>query len=252
MTHIYSHTPFSKGAKALARAVPAKRIKHRGSRFRGSPHKAVINWGAHVLPEEVRHCRVFNTTAAVEEASNKLTFFRLMQGHGLTPDYVTGIGAARMMLQNRTMVVCRTLLSSSGGKGIVVASNEAELVPAPLYVQYVKKQEEYRVHIMNGQVFDTQRKARDRGVADEDVDWTVRNHHNGFIYMREGIDTPAVVTQAAIDAFRLTSLDFGAVDVIYNSRSGRAYVLEINTAPGLEGQTVNTYAQAFRTTFNRR
>jgi glutathione synthase/RimK-type ligase-like ATP-grasp enzyme len=41
-------------------------------------------------------------------------------------------------------------------------------------------------------------------------------------------------------------LDFGGVDVIWNERRQMAYVLEVNTACGLEGQTVNDYAEAFR------
>ena len=41
-------------------------------------------------------------------------------------------------------------------------------------------------------------------------------------------------------------LDFGAVDVIYNGHSNRAYVLEINTAPGLTGTTLDNYAAALR------
>jgi D-alanine-D-alanine ligase-like ATP-grasp enzyme len=41
-------------------------------------------------------------------------------------------------------------------------------------------------------------------------------------------------------------LDFGAADVLFNARRNQAYVLEVNTAPGLEGQTVNDYAEAFK------
>ena len=40
-------------------------------------------------------------------------------------------------------------------------------------------------------------------------------------------------------------LDFGAVDVIWNEHESKAYVLEINTAPGLEGSTVEDYKEFF-------
>jgi D-alanine-D-alanine ligase-like ATP-grasp enzyme len=39
-------------------------------------------------------------------------------------------------------------------------------------------------------------------------------------------------------------LHFSAVDVVYNDREKKAYVLEINTAPGVEGQTIQVYADA--------
>jgi D-alanine-D-alanine ligase-like ATP-grasp enzyme len=44
-------------------------------------------------------------------------------------------------------------------------------------------------------------------------------------------------------------LDFGAVDVIWNEKQQRAYVLEVNTAPGLEGQTVDDYARGIKENF---
>ena len=50
----------------------------------------------------------------------------------------------------------------------------------------------------------------------------------------------------ALAAMVASGLDFGAVDVIWNSRRLEAYVLEINSAPGLQGQTVENYAAAFR------
>src|SRR3546814_2808293 len=44
-------------------------------------------------------------------------------------------------------IVCRTVLSGHSGVGIVIADNRDDLVPANLYVKYVKKKEEYRVHL---------------------------------------------------------------------------------------------------------
>ena len=39
-------------------------------------------------------------------------------------------------------------------------------------------------------------------------------------------------------------LKFGAVDLIWNELENKSYVLEINTAPGLTGATLEKYAQA--------
>jgi len=41
-------------------------------------------------------------------------------------------------------------------------------------------------------------------------------------------------------------LDFGAVDVVFNSKEKLAYVLEINTAPGLTGSTLDGYVERLR------
>ena len=40
-------------------------------------------------------------------------------------------------------------------------------------------------------------------------------------------------------------LQFGAVDIIWNEKENKCYVLEINTAPGLVGTTLTKYTEAF-------
>jgi len=144
------------------------------------------------------------------------------------------------------VVVCRTLTKASEGRGIVISDSENPLVNAPLYVKYVKKQEEYRVHVLGDRAFDIQRKMRSHEVPDESVNWQVRNHANGFVFGRENVSLPADATRLAVDAVGALGLDFGAVDLIYNQHSDTYYVLEVNTAPGLVGTTLDNYAAAFR------
>jgi D-alanine-D-alanine ligase-like ATP-grasp enzyme len=73
----------------------------------------------------------------------------------------------------------------------------------------------------------------------------VRNLANGFVYVFDEAP-PACVKEEAIKALESTGLAFGAVDVIYNQQQDKAYVLEINTAPGLEQRTAEAYALAFK------
>ena len=107
----------------------------------------------------------------------------------------------------------------------------------------MKKQDEYRVHIFKDKIIDTQKKGKRRDV--EEANYRIRNVENGFIYMRENIEPPKILLDTAILAFSRFDLDFGAVDMIWNARNERAYALEINTAPGLEGSTVESYKEAF-------
>jgi D-alanine-D-alanine ligase-like ATP-grasp enzyme len=53
------------------------------------------------------------------------------------------------------------------------------------------------------------------------------------------------VRAQAFKAMASSALDFVAVDVVWNEHEKQAYVLEINTAPGLEGATVESYARKF-------
>ena len=252
--YIYSHNPHSEGAKLLSQALNVKRIKHGNSKFRGGMGKAIINWGAGTLPDQVMACQtVLNKPDSIRKASNKLKSFELFKEAGVTiPPFFTSKEEACEYLQNtpNSSVVCRTLLNGHSGAGIVICDNADAVVLAPLYTAYVKKQEEYRYHVFMGQVVDIQRKARKRAVPDDAVNWQVRNLDGGFIFAREGVAASPVASEEAVKAVAALGLDFGAVDLIYNAREDKYYVLEVNTAPGLSETTLDGYKQRFEEVFN--
>jgi glutathione synthase/RimK-type ligase-like ATP-grasp enzyme len=72
----------------------------------------------------------------------------------------------------------------------------------------------------------------------------VRNWHTGWVYATQDITEPPEaiidVAEMALDALGLT---YGAVDIIHQDTN--LYVLEVNTAPGLEGTTLQFYADNF-------
>ena len=107
---------------------------------------------------------------------------------------------------------------------------------------YKKKKHEYRVHVFNGEVIDITQKKKRKGA--EFLDTKIRNHKNGWVYAREDITEPEDLRQQAARAMYAVGLKFGAVDLIWNELENKSYVLEINTAPGLTGATLEKYAQA--------
>jgi glutathione synthase/RimK-type ligase-like ATP-grasp enzyme len=252
--YIYSHNPHSEGAKLLSQALNVKRIKHGNSKFRGGMGKALINWGSGKLPDQAMACeKILNHPNAIINASNKLKSFELFQEAGVTipPFFTSKEQASAYMEENpNTAMVCRTVLNGHSGVGIHISDRVDALVEAPLYTAYVKKQEEYRYHVFMGQVVDIQRKARKRDVPDDAVNWQVRNLDGGFIFAREGVVASPVASEEAVKAVESLSLDFGAVDLIYNAREDKYYVLEVNTAPGLSGTTLDGYKQRFQEVFN--
>ncbi len=257
----------SRSAKALAEALDGKVLKLAGSTYKPKGGDIIINWGntnglssaIQPFPDlpEGEYFSVANNNLKIKTASNKLNFFNLIKDEAFCPPFWTN---KEDIPDEAFPIVCRTILSGHSGSGIVIADNRDGLVPALLYVKYIKKKDEYRIHLGGGEsepihgdwgasipetkVIAIQRKARRLGV--ENPNWRVRNHANGFVYVREGVNPPQAVEEAAKKAFEATGLDFGAVDVIWNDKEQKAYVLEINTAPGLEGQTVTDYANFFR------
>jgi len=244
---INSYKPGSRSASALAAAIPGCRVLRAvGSTFRPRPRDLIINWGSSA-PINSGGARVLNDPAAVAVASNKLRSFEAFRTAGVSiPDFWTrreDIPDGSTPGETSAFpVVCRTVLSGHSGAGIVIADTPEQLVQAPLYVRYVPKQDEYRIHVFAGNVIATQRKARRLDV--ENPDWRVRNHGNGFVFARDGVVAPEPVVLAAVASCAALGLDFGGVDVIWNERRQAAYVLEINTACGLEGATVDDYARA--------
>lgn len=261
-TYIYSYNPHSASAKALADALGVKRIKHVGSKYIGKDTDTIINWGSSALPVTCVPCTIINCQSKIEQVTNKLSFFETIENE-LTVPYVAGVHAeaqVRAWLDGGKTVVARTKLTGHSGDGIVVfdklyVDNGNPVPPAPLYTLYMPKKEEYRVHCClraggivgtHPAVFDVQRKARKLDVPDEEVDWRVRNLNGGFIYQRQDIDVPDIVKDVALKVFEQTGLDFSAVDIIYQESKDKAFALEVNTAPGLAGTTLEKYVEMFK------
>lgn len=248
-TYIYSHNPGSAGAGELGRALGVRRIRHVGSRVRVGPRDTVINWGhAGTLPDHVRGAgRVLNRPEVVAIAANKRRFFDTV---GNRARLVPNTASKDVARDWGTRVVCRHTLNGHSGAGIEIVEQGVDIPDAPCYTKYIVKESEWRIHIVNGQVIDATRKIRDPDFVGE-PNWAVRNHAGGFIYARNSGQPSEDVVAQACASMEAIGLDFGAVDVMVSKPTKAhperlAYVLEINSAPGLVGTTVTNYAGAFR------
>lgn len=231
----------STGAKALATALGIKRVRL------GSPLQrratTIFNWG--VAGDGIamlRGCRLVNSFTPVSVARNKRATFNCLRfaGNIPLPDFTTEGGVASQWGAEGHIVMARQTLTGHSGAGIVVVHPGDPVPEAPLYTKYFKRSAEYRLHATQRGVFHVQIKRRRNG---EDADRFVRNAANGWVYCIADATPPSCCSEAVVGAIRAVGLDFGAVDVVYNARTEQCAVLEINTAPGLEGTTVSKYAE---------
>lgn len=206
------------------------------------PTRVLINWGS---SETLGHTRstIINKPEAVAYASNKLDTFRRWSEHNIRcPKWTQSSEEAMGWLQDGGTVFARTVLNGHSGRGIVVMENPDAFINAPLYTGYIRKKKEFRVHVFGGEVLDVQEKRRRDGVESN----MIRNHANGYVFCRQDIDEPHDLRALAVDAVAALALDFGAVDIVYNEWADQCYALEVNTAPGLEGTTLERYANKFK------
>lgn len=252
----------SRSSRDLARSLNTFRV-YPNRRYHPRPNDLIINWGnsnlpgwwaevrrheymTHQRPEEVRTIGtpVLNHPGAVSAASNKLQAFNEMQECGVSlPKFTV---SAEIAAGWDSSVVVRHVLRGHAGVGVEVISAGQPLPTAPLYTKYLGRREEYRVHVFSGAVIKTQRKALPHDRDQSEDNWQVRTHPNGWIYIRQ--DDEEQLSAVAIQAVAALGLDFGAVDICTKGRgdSRQVYVLEVNTAPGLEGQTLTAYIDAIQ------
>lgn len=107
-------------------------------------------------------------------------------------------------------------------------------------IQYINKKSEYRVHVLGD--YDTLVRVK---IAEEyNSDPIVRSKKNGWKQISYDREFEEALIELARKTIKILNYDFGAVDII--RRKNRLYVLEVNSAPGLEPRNIKRYAEYFR------
>jgi len=198
-----------------------------------------VNWGS-TSEIPINRAEILNHPEAVYTATSKVRTFQALQGKVAIPEWNTNhpeaagwhTGMARSDGEH-------------GGAGITIVNNGEPWPVADFYVQYIPPIYECRVHVMNGTIIDYTEKGRKDGDKAVGAALMIRSHSNGWIFLRQGRECSGDVADAAKAAVAALGLNFGAVDIVKSRLDGQPYVLEVNTAPGLEGTTLERYVEAF-------
>jgi len=202
-------------------------------------------WGVSAIPDWAHRVKWINHPAATKLVSDKKNWANFC-GQLDTPyalDFTEDKEVAqRWAAEKGTKVVCRTLLNASSGKGIVIARNSEQVVDAPLYSRYFKKTSEYRIiyshalgHVMVAS------KRRPQGVEMDRDELLIRSLDSGYVYQTEAWGSiPSCVRSAVSNMshhLKCKGLELLAYDVVYNSETNEAKIVEANTAPGLNDES---------------
>lgn len=251
-----------RGARALSERISNGRLLLKRS-TRQIPARTVVNFGVQNAPRLMAYRgRILNQPERIRAASDKSEFLLNPDFQCRRPHATTDRNEVFLSAQQGDTWFARTLTRADSGRGIEViepshAVGSPSVLPrAPLYVQEVQKRKEYRVHLGlapdgTQRIIDVRRKARRSELNNQEGgrdNWPkVWNHDNGFVFKIGGV-TPSTVPEDVLRQAGLAladvNLDFGAIDVVWDGSN--AYTLEVNTAPGLEGRTLDRYAEFFR------
>ena len=237
---IFPYKLGSVSAKRLARTLGTLRVS---PSYNARRKDVIVNWGNSTPPHFRWMEQDLNNPHAIALASNKLNTFTELECKGFEdiPQYTISKDIAKHLIDMGDTIYCRSTVTGHSGRGIVIANTTNELINAPLYTVKTKHKHEYRVHVFRGQVLDIQMKRKRNGAVGGTG---IRNHANGWVYARAEIAPPEELLLSSINAVRLLGLDFGAVDIGHRVIDNKFFVFEVNTAPGLEGTTLDKYSKA--------
>lgn len=259
---IFPYKTYSGSAQLLKHEISIRnyhcKIARENRNYLISSNDVVVNWGNSNWPEWLPpKANVLNSPIKVNDACNKINTFQILETKEevLIPSWTTDKEEATEWNINGDAIVIRNKIKSSGGDGITLINpySPNTITEAPLYVKYINKKYEFRVHVFKNKVVDVQQKKHNFEI--DIPDYKIRSYANGWVFSRQELVPEALDNRlhyAALCAVNDLGLSFGAVDIIYNSKHDSFYVLEVNTAPGLQGQTIHIYADEIIRHFKNR
>lgn len=215
----------------------------------------VFRWGSTGTVPRKNSTVFVNEASSIHKVYDKRSFRKEMADAGLAPKtwidfgdfieehcttYDTN-GTTRLIVRPEHHIRSLDLNVCSGLNSVYHACQKYE----KYYIsEFIPKDKEWRVFVVQGRVAAVVEKIP---VDPDEVSWGCVDQGQ-FRYVNWN-EWPLTVTRTAVQAFQLSGLDFGAVDVISISASQygpeKVYVLEINTAPELTPYYIKTMTKCF-------
>jgi len=178
------------------------------------------------------------------ECKDKITQYKYFAENQVPAlPFTTSQEEAASWLADGQTLVARCLTRASEGRGIVILEQGKPWVVAPVYTRYRKKKHEYRVHIFKDQVVQVLEKRKRKEFSGE-RETKIRNTANGYVFCSENVIEPVGIRELALKASKVTNSMFKGVDIGFNEKLNELFVIEVNSAPGIQGSNVARYIEA--------
>jgi glutathione synthase/RimK-type ligase-like ATP-grasp enzyme len=233
MFHRFGIKPYknySEGYKKLRRLLGLARYNSRDK------YGVLFNWGS--LRKDFNSNILLNKEDGVRVSRNKVRTLEVLRDKGIrVPRFTKNFEEAKNF---KFPVYCRKNYLN-GGVGIFVAETKEQLIHSDFYTESINVEAEYRVHVFKDKILCWAKKIP----KDQYSSRYIRNHSKGYKFSL--MDNSRIFTKLeeyAIKSINAVGLDYGCIDCVL-STDHKFYVLETNSAVGLEGTTLDMYARAF-------
>jgi len=185
-----------------------------------------------------------NTGLSIMKATNKSGALNILDNHGITvPKYYAFVDVEEI----KYPVLARKVFHKQG-RDIILCNNREEAVNAlhsgrDYLVEFIEARAEYRLHCIDTQVVKIFRKVRRDSVTNDFIRCT--RFGWGFYKVDTEQDWLEPMKNKALESLKVLGLYFGAVDMIH-STDHRFVVLEVNSAPALNTETLIIYTEKLR------
>ena len=197
------------------------------------PNELCIRWGC---TSNVPQKRVLNKAKAIHLVADKTRFRGLLDDEELCPQTWDNTHAWIRDFEEGTTYILRPSVHHQGRNFHVIMSIDEGIQWAQHYLNkgkgyyispFIDKVAEYRVFVVSGRVACVAQKTP---ANPKDYAWNVAK--GGRFDNVRWDDWPLKAVRVSVEAFKLSGLDFGGVDIMVD-RDGGVHVLEINSAPSL-------------------
>jgi hypothetical protein len=233
--------------RALLDALKEQDVDIRGgTRLPEGELGVLIRWGA-TAPIGRKPRRVLNSMKAIQAASNKREALEVLRQAGINVPVVYAAGSLGRIAK---WPVLGRKDHHVGANDIVLCLQARDVDRAEQqlgcthFTEYVPTKAEYRVHVFGDAIIKISQKILTD--PDQATQPWIRNLGAGYTFRQSEIRLTGASRGMAIDAVNALGLTFGAVDLIVGD-DDKAYVLEVNTAPGLQTDTsLDAYLEQFK------
>lgn len=241
---IWSDKSSTTGKELLAQ-LKAEGVNIQGGTGKPTGHiDTLIRWGSSKLVGKPVH--IINNAKSIDLASNKLAALKALKAADISVPKVMETEAA---VELDDFPVLGRKVHHVGGNDIVLCMQKYDLplskeAGAKYWTKYIPTAIEYRVHVFKDTVIKTSQKVlQDKHLAKDPF---IRNFDEGYVFKVSTTKLPNSVKGMCIDAVDALGLTFGAVDVVLSDK-GKHYILEVNTAPGLQtDSSLEAYVEKFK------